>query len=520
MPALSAVLTDAAARQPQSVFLRTAEGELTYRQADERAGRLAAGVRALGVGPGTTVALLMDNGLDQVLLWFALNRLGAVHVPLNTALVGDRLDHALRVCEATLLVSDDRYVPAVATVRDRLPQVRRVVVRGTGSLEDAVSFSGLSACPDTLPVSEVADLAPATMLFTSGTTGPSKACVLSHRYLVRQGQLHAEHLGLRSEDVLYCPFPLFHVDAATLTVSAALSVGATAALGARFSVSRFWEEVRAFDATVFNFMGATLSLLWKRAPDPRDRDHRVRLAWGVPMPQWQRGFEDRFGFPLRQVYGSTDAGISVYDPVDGPQKPGAAGRVVAQYDVQIRSSSGRPVPPGTVGEITVRGREPGLVMNGYHGMPEATAEAIVDGWVRTGDAGSLDEDGYLTFHGRLTDSIRRRGENISAFEVEQLVAAHPKVLEAAAVGVPSDLTEEDVKVVVVLKEGEACTAAELHRHCTEVAPRHMVPRYLEIVPRLPKTPTEKVEKFRLTEDPFTPGTWDSERHGDSPRRTT
>lgn len=516
MPSLSDALVGTAARSPHAVFVRTVHGELTYRDADERAGHLAAGLRDLGVERGSIVALLMDNSLEQVLVWFALNRLGAVHAPLNTALIGAPLEHALRVCEAVVLVADAHYLSAVERVRGQLPRLRRLVVNGgpdltVGAVPVTVRLADLQAHPDAAPVCEVADLEPATMLFTSGTTGPSKACVLSHRYLVRQGELHAAHLGLRADDVLYCPFPLFHVDAATLTVSAALSLGATAALGARFSVSGFWDEVRAFDATVFNFMGATLSLLWKRDPDPHDRDHRVRLAWGVPMPQWRHAFEERFGFPLRQVYGSTDAGISVYDPVEGPQKLGAAGRVVKEYDVQVCDPDGRPLPLGTVGEIVVRGREPGLVMNGYHGMPEATAEVVRDGWVRTGDVGSLDGDGYLTFQGRITDSIRRRGENISAFEVEQLVATHPKVLEAAAVGVPSQLTEEELKVVVVLKEGQTCTAEELYRHCTEVAPRHMVPRYLEIVARLPKTPTEKVEKFRLKEPPFTAGTWDSEQ---------
>lgn len=513
MPSLSACLADTVARSPDRVFVRTSEGRLTYREADEQAARLAAGFRGLGVRRGSTVALLMDNSLEQVLVWFALNRLGAVHVPLNTALVGGPLEHALRVCQATLVVVDERRLPLVAPFRDRLPPLRRIVVNGkTAQGENLPRLTDLIGCFQTAPVADVTDLEPATMLFTSGTTGPSKACVLSHRYLVRQGQLHAKHLGLRVDDVLYCPFPLFHVDAATLTVSAALSLGATAALGARFSVSRFWDELRAFDGTVFNFMGATLSLLWKQDPHPRDRDHRVRLAWGVPMPEWQHGFEDRFGFPLRQVYGSTDAGIPVYDPLDGPQKPGAAGQVIEEYDVQVRDLSGRPLSRGSVGEVVVRGREPGLVMNGYHGMPEASAEVLVDGWVRTGDAGSLDAAGYLTFHGRLSDSIRRRGENISAFEVEQLVAAHPKVLEAAAVGVPSELTEEEVKVVVVIKNGQTCSPEELHRHCTEVAPRHMVPRYIEIVPRLPKTPTEKVEKFRLKAAPFTAGTWDSDQH--------
>lgn len=317
--------------------------------------------------------------------------------------------------------------------------------------------------------------------------------------------------------MLYCPFPLFHIDAATLTVAAALAVGATAAIGKRFSASGFWQEVRAFDATVFNFMGATLSILWKRPPAADDRTHRVRLAWGVPMPSWQDGWRERFGFPLFQVYGLTDAGVPVYDPIDGTRRRGSCGRVIDQFDVMIA-----PLPaeqPGTdaldsgIGEILVRGREPGLTMTGYHGMPEATATTIDgDGWVHTGDRGSMDGDGYLTFHGRLSEAIRRRGENISAYEVEQLIDSHPAVLESSAIGLPSELTEEDVKVCVVLKPGTELTAGQLHDYCREHAAAFMIPRYIEFMDSLPKTPTEKVEKFRLRQAGVTPATWDADAH--------
>ncbi|WP_326645117.1 AMP-binding protein [Streptosporangium sp. NBC_01755] len=467
-----------------------------------------------GIGEGGCVALLMHNGLDQVLVWFALARLGAVHAPLNTALFGERLGYALRVTRASVLVADAELLTVLTPVLDRLPELDRVIVRGgssDGRFEDLADHRG-EGTP--APVAEVDELAAATMLFTSGTTGASKACVLSHRYLARQGQLHAKYLGLRSDDVLYCPFPLFHIDAATLTVVAALACRGTAALSRRFSASRFWAEVRAFDASVFNFMGATLTILWKQPPYAGDRDHRVRLAWGVPMPEWHRGWEERFGIPLRQVYGLTDGGVSVYDPVDGPRKPGACGRVIPEFDVRIEDGHGSPLPSGEIGEIMVRGREPGLVMNGYHAMPEATAQVFRNGRLRTGDLGRFDDDGYLTFEGRLSDSIRRRGENISAHEVEQVLIRHPAVLEAAAIGVPSELTEEDVKAVVVPRPGATLTPGELHAFCRATAPGYMVPRYIELVPTLPKTPTQKIEKFRLRQDGITQATWDGEaRHG-------
>lgn len=248
-------------------------------------------------------------------------------------------------------------------------------------------------------------------------------------------------------------------------------------------------------------MGATLTMLWKQPASPTDTDHRVRLAWGVPMPDWQHEFETRFGFPLFQVYGLTDAGVPVYDPIDGTQRRGACGRVIDEFEVRI----------GAGDEILVRGREPGLIMSGYHAMPEATADAIdVDGWVHTGDRGRLDPDGFLTFLGRSTDSIRRRGENISAHGVEQAGLEHADVIEIAAIGVPSELTEDEVKIFVVLREGATLTAAELHEHYRTVATRHLAPRYITFLDQLPKTPTEKIEKFKLAANGDKWPTWDNE----------
>lgn len=501
MTTLADELAAAAGQVPDRVFVRsvrTAGGtphveDTTYAQLHAWSTAVADRLRDRGIGAGDAVAVLAGNSAAQVALWFALSRLRALHAPLSTALTGPRLAHALRVAGARLVVADPELAPAVAAAGVDVEVVALADVTGERAAAGPVAAPSPASPLDT-----------ATLLFTSGTTGPSKACALSHTYLVRAGQLHAQALGLRADDVLYCPFPLFHIDCATLTVSAALAVRGTAAVGTRFSASGFWAEVRATGATVFNFMGATLTILWKRDPEPGDRDHRVRLAWGVPMPDWAPGFEARFGVPLRQVYGLTDAGVPVYDPPSG-RRPPAAGRVLPQYEVRIDA----PGPDGA-GEILVRGREPGLVMNGYHGNPDATAATLVDGWVRTGDLGRLD-DGWLTFLGRLSDSIRRRGENISCFEVEEVVGSHPGVLEVAALGVPSELTEEDVMVYVVPRPGHALGPADVRAHALAHGPAYMVPRYVEVVDALPKTPTEKVEKVALAARGVTPATWDADR---------
>ncbi len=509
------LLDERTSRHPERVFLRTKDGDLTYRQVADGSSRLARGLAGLGIEAGEPTTMLMKNSADHVLSSFAIHRVGGVPVPINTALLGQPLLHQLQLSRSSVLLIDAELVPVVAPLLEEMSALRHVVVRGA-SRSEAVGTSSVSwwdfhelfgESPMTRAVT-TDELAPGMMLFTSGTTGPSKACVLSHRYLLRQGSWHVKYLGLTADDVLYSPFPLFHIDSATLTVMAALQAGGTAAIGERFSASGFWQEVVAFEATVFNFMGATLSILWKQQGTGAEGQHRVRLAWGVPLPPWQQEFEKRFGFPLYEVYGLTDGGVVAYDPLDGSKRPGSCGRVIDEYEVAIGDDRGDLLPRGAVGEIVIRPREVGTTMSEYFGMPEETLRAFEGLWLHTGDLGRLDQGGSLYFLGRRKDSIRRRGENISAFEVEEIVAQHPDVVEVAAIGVPSDLTEEDVKVCVVLRNGAPLSPSELGEFCLQRAPAHMVPRYVEIVSSLPKTPTQKVEKFRLQERWMTGSTWD------------
>ncbi len=516
---LSDLLAERANQHPTKVLLRTFEGEYTYAEIQSRSHRLANGLARLGVRASSAVGLFMANSADEVALFFAIAELGAVAIPLNTALRGSFLTHTLLLTRCPIVVVDGSLVGEIDAVLDELPDLVEVVVRGvaTGGHPEHrglrySSFGELASDLSHEPRGTVKDLDAAMMLFTSGTTGPSKACVLSNRYLLRQGQLHVKYLAITNADVLYTPFPLFHIDAVTLTLVAALVAGGTVAIGARFSASRFWEEVIDFDATIFNFMGATLTILWKQSPSPLERQHRVRLAWGVPMPEWHREWRDRFGFRLYEVYGSTDAGVPVYEPLEGERPAGSCGRVVDEFNVAIGDADGDLLSPGEIGEILVRPRETGTVMSEYFAMPTETLEAFRGLWFHTGDLGRLDDHGYLYFLGRIKDSIRRRGENISAFEVEQLVVSHPAVFEAAAIGVPSELTEEDIKVYVVVRPGEELSAPELLAYCEQRAASFMVPRYVEFLPELPKTPTMKVEKFRLRAMGITAATWDAGRN--------
>ena len=257
-------------------------------------------------------------------------------------------------------------------------------------------------------------------------------------------------------------------------------------------------------------MGATLTILNKAEPAPDDAANVVRLAWGVPVPAWANAFEQRFGLQILEVYGSTEANLPATQRFDERRVPGSCGRVTPEFDVRIADDSGDELPAGEAGEILVRPRLAHTMFEGYFAMPEATAQAFAGLWFHSGDLGRLDADGNLYFIGRKKDSIRRRGENISAFEVEEGVNAHAAVLESAAYAVPSDLTEDDLKVSVVLRAGQQLTHADLIRFCADTMPRFQVPRYVEIVAELPKTPTGKVSKALLRSAPFTSSTWDTE----------
>jgi len=486
---LAGRLAARAAEMPRRDLLRMPGRTLTFGEFDREVNRLANGLLAAGVGRGEMVGVMLPNCPEFALLWLALLRIGAVEAPVNTSFRGAGLAHLLDLCRCRLLVIDEAFLPALEEIRSGLGHLERVITRS--ELEE---LRGSDRDPGVALRAED----PAQIFFTSGTTGRSKACLFDQRYAVLQAQRFLDAWRVREDDVLHNCFPLFHIDATVLTLAPAILRGCTAALSERFSASRFWDEIREFEATFFDFMGATLTILWKQPERPDDADNPVRIGWGIPMPDFAAGFEERFGVRLVEGFGMTDCGIPVMQPIDEPRRPGSCGRVVPPYEVRIALD----------GELLVRCPEPGYMALEYYGMPEVTAEAFRDGWFHTGDLARLDGQGWLYYVGRKKDAIRRRGENISAFEVEEVVESHPAVLQAAAFGVPSELTEEDVKVCVVLRPGDALTASELARWCEARMARHMVPRYIEFLPSLPLTPTEKVEKYRLREAGVTRTTWD------------
>jgi carnitine-CoA ligase len=493
-------LRRAAAQAPRRPFIRMAGGEWTYGQIDRQSDALAAGLYAQGVRQGHNVSLMLPNCIEFALAWFALAKLGAVCAPLNTAFRGQTLTHAIDLVESRLLIVHASLRAQLAEVREGLATVRKLVVVGEPGDATALPWADLlrpQRVKPEFPAIPFTSLC--LLLYTSGTTGRSKAAMISHRFVLRQAQGVIEGLELRADDVLYCPYPMFHLDAAVMTIAPALLLRGVAAIGERFSVSRYWDEVRTLQATVFDFMGATLTMLWKQPPSPTDRAHRARLGWGVPLPEWAPQFEERFGCALVELYGSTEVGGIIYTPQNEPRRAGSCGKPLGPWEIGLLDEQGFEVPAGVPGELVVRSLEPSVLMDGYWGMPQATLEAFRDQWFHTGDMLRRDADGWLYFVGRRKDFVRRRGENISAAEVEMEIELHPDVLECAVVGVPSELTEEEVLACVVPRPGAALTPKALAEWCGRRMAPFMVPRYLRLLATLPKTPTDKVEKFRLRE---------------------
>lgn len=512
---LSIELRRAAADSPDKPFIRMLEGEWTYGAFDRETDRLAAGLHGHGVRQGHNVSLMLPNCIEFAMAWFALAKLGAVTAPVNTAFRGTVLADAINLVDSRLLIVHASLWPQVAEARAALATVANIVVVG----EFAAGAPGLpwsalraDAC-ESPPAADIAFDDLALLLYTSGTTDRSKAAMISHRFVLRQAQGVIEGLGLRADDVLYCPYPMFHLDAAVMTLAPALLMRGVAAIGERFSVSRYWDEVRTLKATVFDFMGATITMLWKQPPSPRDREHSARLGWGVPLPAWAPEFEARFGCRLVELYGSTEVGAIIYTPLDEARRAGSCGKARGPFEAKLFDERGFEVAPGTPGELVVRPLEPSVIMDGYYGMPQATVAAFRNLWFHTGDLLRRDEDGFFYFVGRLNDIVRRRGENISAAEVERAIEAHPDVLECAVIGVPSEMTEEEVMAFVVLREGSRLEPRALTDWCSTHMARFMMPRFVRFLPALPKTPTDKVEKFRLRQQ-GAGGAWDRGRPHD------
>jgi crotonobetaine/carnitine-CoA ligase len=506
------VLAEKARRIPGRPLLRWQGRVFDYASAESLSNRYANGFTALGVRHGDHVAVMMPNCPEFLWTVWGLGKIGAVAVPLNTAAKGDMLAYFVDQSDSRWMVFDAQWSDRVAVIAERVPKVDAFLLHGAEA--GAEVLQALAGRPVSLLAAAVSDddHAPPVdrvrhddthlIMYTSGTTGPSKGVMCPHSQGLGVGRSLTQDYGYGPEDVLYTCLPLFHANALWYSVAAALWADASVALSPRFSASAFWEEILESGATQFNSLGAMTNIIMQLPEGPHERAHRLRQCMVVPMQKdLHATIRHRFGIEPTSLFAMTENyAVTSFLPGDRADKAGSAGSGRGASELRIVDDDGTVLPPGEVGEIQMRPLQPGSMMTGYYRMPEATEKAFDDGWFCTGDRGRLDADGYLWFVDRKKEAIRRRGENVSAYEVELILSAHPAILEAAAIAVPSELSEDEVMVYLVRRPGAEVTHEEMIRFADARMSHFMVPRFIEFIDALPKTATEKIEKYKLQQD--------------------
>jgi carnitine-CoA ligase len=508
-----AVLNRRAEQYPDRVMMSIAGTEVTFEQMRQRSCAAANMLADLGVGRGDCVALFTATCPEWVYLWLGAARIGAVSAAVNAANKGDFLLHNLQLSRAKVIFTDAERRPRVEEVANRLDTVTDIVVQAD-SLNGALSRGADRPLADS--PAEVGDVG--SLFFTSGTTGPSKAVATTWHYLFSVAATVASAWEFGPGEVLWTAMPLFHLSAAP-SVLAPMLVGGTTVLAEAFHPGEVWDDVRARGAIGFAGAGAMVSMLQNLPADPGDAQLPLRFISAAPIDASSyHGIEKRYGCRIVTMYGMTEAFPIAVKGVTDDGVPGTSGRPNPNFDVRIVDGDGNPLPAGTVGEITCRPKYPHVMSEGYINQPagDQMPGLHVDShqeWFHTGDLGRLDSDQNLTYVDRIKDSLRRRGENVSSAEVETIVMCHPAVAEAAAVGVPSELGEDDILLIVTLRPGAALDCAELLDFCAARMPYFCVPRFVETVTELPKNGIGRIRKDLLRARGLNPGAWDRENHG-------
>lgn len=519
---ISNIVAERASQLPEHQVLQFNEQVINYRQLNERTDAAAQGFTALGVCSESNVAIMLPNCAEHIYSWFGLNRIGAVDVPINTAQRGSGLQYQIDYADAMGLVVHRDYLEAVDGIIDRLPKLKFAVI--VGELEESaglpkwegievLDYQTFSAAAGDAKFCSGSFKSTSSILFTSGTTGRSKGVMISNHYWYQASMSAVKFCKITHEDVLYTAMPLFHSAARGMIVLPAILANGKAILVERFSASQMFDDLKRWKCTVASYIGGMISILMKQPPKPDDADNPVRLMFGAaaPVQIWDE-FQQRFNVKLLELYGATECLFNLVNPYDEP-RPGSCGKPINGYRVKLVDDNDVEVPVGEVGEIIVQPESMYLGTSGYYKMPEETVNLTRNFWYHTGDLGRMDEDGYFYFADRKKQAIRRRGENISSFEVEGVINEHKSVLECCVVGVPCELGEEDVKAVVVLKDGHQMDCPELIEWCKARMAYFCVPRYIEFRQSLPKTPSDRVEKYKLKDEGVTEQCWDVEKSG-------
>ena len=496
----------------------------SYVEMNLQVNRLANGFLEQGMHKGDYVALFLSNCPEFILVWFALSKIGAIELALSDAYKVEFLVRPMQLSKAKWVITNTSLVQGIVGCAAALEHLEAVVLTDAVSVPEEIAqhFPEQRVLPLDLiystnegnPGIDVSPDDPAAVLMTSGTTGPSKGVVMRHSQLYFFAEEDVQLTRLTADDVYMTGFPLFHGNAQFLTVYPCLIAGARCVLYPKFSASKWSERAHYSGATVTNLLGATMSFILDAPSNDFDRNHSVDRIYAAPLaPQLADDFSARFGVSdFVDGFGQTEISNVFMTPPGGPRPPGASGVLVDQW-FEIRlvdTETGEDAEEGEAGELWVRPRVPGIIAHEYLGMPEQTVEAWRDLWFHTGDAMKRDRDGWYYFVDRVKDSLRRRGENISSFEVERAVLSHPRVAQCAVVGVKADeqAGEDEVLACIILDCSDAMDFGSLISHCEERLPRFMVPRYIDVMSSLPLTATEKVRKKELRARGITVSTWD------------
>lgn len=512
---LPALLAARVARNAEGPLF--SDGTTVWSGADaiEIAARRAGTLAAHGIKRGDRVALLCGNRAEFMEVVLGCGWLGAVVVPINTASRGPQLAHILRNSGARLLVAEAHLVDVVHALDAQdlpLEHIWLIDEPAANSLEPRYGTTPLPPAAAPVPAADVDEGEAFAVLYTSGTSGLSKGVICPHAQFYWWGYNTARDLGVVAGDILYTCLPLFHTNALNSFFQAMLH-DAQLVVGRRFSASGFFDALVATQATVTFVLGAMVPILLGRPVTANERQHRVRVALAPGVPgHFQQEFTARCGIALIDGYGSTETN-AVIGGVASAQRPGYMGRLAEGFEARVVDEHDRPVPDGEPGELILRASEPFSFANGYLGMPAETVKAWRNLWFHTGDRVIREADGYFRFVDRQKDAIRRRGENISSYEVEQVLLSHPSVETAAVFAVKSALAEDEVMAVIGLRDGEALEPLDLIRYCEPRLPYFAVPRYLDFEQELPKTENGKIQKFKLRETGVTATTWDLEMSG-------
>ena len=496
---------------------------MTYRGTAERSAALGRGLRELGIAQGAKVGLLLSAAPLHVLAWFATISAAMVDVPINPDFRGEVLDHAIRKIEVTAIFVDEAGLEALQTASAAvLTQVKLVVAndsvhrwaREHGKVPQGLRFVTVAEVEaggraSALPPAEINSRALTSIRFSSGTTGLPKGVMMDHGHMLSSARKFNDMMNYTEKEVHYTCFPFHHVFATITGVLSTMCAGGTMIIAKKFSATRFWDDIRTHGVTRSHMLDPLIPLLLKQPPSPLDRQHKVPVMYTAAghYPE----FEERFGIRIIALYDMSELTVVACYPEGLARKPGSCGKPTGLFDVQIQDDNGCPLPVGQDGEIAVRPKHPSIMFMGYYNDAEQCVERWRDMWFHTGDRGKFDEEGYFYFLGRVGDRIRRRGVNISAEQIERVALQNPGILECAAIAVPGELGEDDIKLCARLVDGAQLTHTQIAEFLGANLPRAMTVRYVEIFTALPKTQTEKVQRAALRkqgERGMTPQTWD------------